>query len=506
MSNMDGINSNFSLGSHTEPTNQNLNIVFTPNALVRRYEYTVSKDGVPIKSESIDQVKPVNIVLEETGTYQIKVQTFDYYNYKTIIESGIYKIDKDPPIIKLENESMKMKIGTPLYPMADVKAYDNQDGDLLNQVTTNIDELNFEELGIKKLEYTVTDQAGNTTTKSMTINVVKNDTFGVILIQLGMIIALTTIILAILSYRRSVKLEKRIRKYSIEPINDNSLSLFDKYYNQYCNLLSKISKSLSKSVFLKKYANRYDKYVGIMGAKTRTGIDFVSAKFLIAFIFVMIAVISSTIQLELMNPYEIVFPFFLGFFAPDIIYISKYKFHRRHIENDLLQAIIIMNNAFKSGRSITQAIELVMTELDGAIAKEFRKMRSELSYGLSIETVFERFADRIKLEEVNYLTASLSILNKTGGNIIKVFSSIELSLFNKKKLWLELESLTSSSKLIMYVLFCVPILFVIFVSLVNKEYFLPFFTTPLGILLSFVIVIFYVVYIICVRKIMTVRM
>ncbi len=504
MSNMG--ESNFSLVSHIEPTNQNLNIVFTPNSLVRRYEYTVLKNDIPIKSESVDQAKPIQIVLEETGQYKITVQTFDYYNHKTMIESGIYEIDKDAPEIILGSESLKMKIGTPLYPMEDIKAYDKQDGDLLNQVTTNIEELDFEELGIKRLEYTVTDRAGNTTTKSMTINVVKDDTFGVILIQLGMIIALMTIILAILSYRRSVKLEKRIRKYSIEPLHDNSLSLFDKYYQFYCNMISKISKSISKSVFLKKYANRYDKYVGIMGSKSRTGIDFVSAKFFVAFVFVMIAIISSTIQLELMSPYEIVFPFFLGFFAPDLIYISKYKFHRRHIENDLLQAIIIMNNAFKSGRSITQAIELVMTELDGSIAKEFRKMRSELSYGLSVDVVFERFANRIKLEEVNYLTASLSILNKTGGNIIKVFSSIEQSLFSKKKLWLELESLTSSSKLIMYVLFCVPILFVIFVSIVNPEYFLPFFTTPFGILLSFIIIIFYVMYIVCVRKIMTVRM
>ena len=37
---------------------------------------------------------------------------------------------------------------------------------------------------------------------------------------------------------------------------------------------------------------------------------------------------------------------------------------RSQIENDLLQAIIIMNNAFKSGRSITQAIELVTKELE----------------------------------------------------------------------------------------------------------------------------------------------
>lgn len=503
---MDSSQLGFSLLDHEEPTNQDLHIIYSPSSLVMRYTYSILKDGTPIRSESVEGEKKTEIILSETGTYQIKIESYDFYNRKTEIKSGIYKIDKEAPVITLENESLKMRIGSSFLPMQYVKAYDQEDGDLLKHVTTNIEELNFEETGLKKLVYTVTDSAGNTTSKTMVINLVKDDTFGVILIQLGIITALIGIILMILFYRKSVKLEKRIRKYTIDSIHDQSFSLFDRYYLFYNKVLKHISKFISKSVFLKKYANKYEKYIGIIGDEHRVGLDFISAKILVAFVFVMIAIISATLQIELMNPYEFIFPFLFGFFAPDILYISKYRLHRKHIENDLLQAIIIMNNAFKSGRSITQAIELVMNELDGAISKEFRKMRTELSYGLSVDIVFGRFADRIQLEEVNYLTASLSILNKTGGNIIKVFSSIEESLFNKKKLWLELESLTSSSKMIMYVLFCVPILFVIFVSVINPEYFLPFFTTPLGILLSFFIIMLYILYIVCVRKIMTVRM
>lgn len=503
---MNTVSSYFNIDSKLDPTNQDLTIVFTPDSLVMRYTYTILKDGTPISSETIEENKPVQIKLDETGVYKIKIDTYNYYNRKTSIESGEYHIDKDAPIITLGSESLKMKVGSILYPMADVKAYDPQDGDLLEKVTTNMEELNFEETGIKKLIYTVTDEAGNTTSKSMMINVVKDDTFGIMLIQMSIIVSLLGIIGFMLSYRRKGKLEQRIRKYSIEPVEDHSFSLFDHYYFFYCSVLKKMSHYLKKSVFLNKYAKHYEKYVGIMGDDTRTGIDFISAKFLVAIIFVIIAVISSTIQIQLMNAYEAVFPFFIGFFVPDILYFSKYRLHRRHIENDLLQAIIIMNNAFKSGRSITQAVELVASELNGSIAKEFQKMRKELSYGLEVDIVFDRFSKRIKLEEVSYLTASLSILNKTGGNIIKVFSSIEQSLFNKKKLWLELEALTSSSKLIMYVLFLVPVLFVIFISIINKEYFLPFLTTPIGICFTCLILTFYVVYIVCVRKIMKVRM
>ena len=150
--------------------------------------------------------------------------------------------------------------------------------------------------------------------------------------------------------------------------------------------------------------------------------------------------------------------------------------------------------------------ELVSTELEGPIAEEFKKIALEISFGLDIEVVFKRFANRIDLEEAAYLTASLSITNKTGGNIIRVFDSIEQTLFNRKKLRLELISLTSSSKLIMYVLIVVPLLFVTVISLINPTYFIPLFSSPLGLILLSIIIIIYITYIIVVRKIVNVRM
>ena len=188
----------------------------------------------------------------------------------------------------------------------------------------------------------------------------------------------------------------------------------------------------------------------------------------------------------------------------DILYFVKYKVFRSKLENDFLSAIIVMNNAFKSGRSISQAIDIVGDEVAGVIGREFKKMALELSYGLGIDVIFKRFSERVKLEEVSYLTASLTILNKTGGNITEVFDAIEKNLFNKKKLRLELKSLTGSSKIIVTLLLAVPFLFVLFVTMINPTYFLPFFTTKLGIALLMFIIIYYIIFVICVRKIMKV--
>ena len=326
------------------------------------------------------------------------------------------------------------------------------------------------------------------------------------LIRFGSIaLAICAIYMMIGNYRTTLY-EKRIGKYSVKPLKDDYISIFDKIGKLYYHLISKVRRLIKKSTILCNHSKRYEKYVGIVNPSYESGIDYLTSKFIIAFTILLLAIISRAFQLHFLTIYEMVVPLVIGYFMPNMIYIVKYKLHQNRVENDMLQAIIIMNNAFKSGRSLTQAIDLVSEELDGPISIEFKKMSEEISYGLGIDVVFKRFADRIQIDEVNYLTASLTVLNKTGGNIIKVFTTIEKSLFDKKRLKLELESLTSGSRLIMYCLIAVPVLFVIFISVINPGYFEIFYTTKIGVIMLLTIISLYILYIVIVRKIMRVRM
>ena len=183
----------------------------------------------------------------------------------------------------------------------------------------------------------------------------------------------------------------------------------------------------------------------------------------------------------------------------------KYLQKRKQIEEDLLKAIIIMNHCFKSGRNIMQAIEIVKNELNGPIRDEFQKIHMDMTYGLSIDVVFQRFYERVKLEDAKYITSTLTLLNKTGGNIVNVFSSIEKSIFNKKKLQNEMKSLTASSIFVFRILVLLPILFVAGILLMYQNYFAPFFKTPYGFLLLLFIIMLYLFYIFTIKKVLKVK-
>ena len=163
-----------------------------------------------------------------------------------------------------------------------------------------------------------------------------------------------------------------------------------------------------------------------------------------------------------------------------------------------------MNNAFKVGKSILQAVTIVSNTLPKPISIEFKKIAGDMSYGLSADVAFSRFAKRVDLEEANFIASSLTILNKTGGNIVNVFSSIERTLFDKKKLESDLKNSTAASDLVVKFLMIVPIVFIILIYMVSPNYFDPLFSSVLGYFIIGIIILMFSVYLYLLNKILKV--
>ena len=432
--------------NNSELTNEDIVVTYTPVSGVVSYSYKIYNGDKVIETKEVLDGSNTTITLNNTGVYKIEITTFDGNEYNTIT-SGSYYINKD-------------------YNKKEEKAIE-------------IEEDNVETTG-------------------------KGNNNQLLFSQIFVISILIIVVVALLKYNKTLKKEKRLARYTVKPLKNNSKALFETFVTFGNSIIDKLTKLVSKSEILKKQSNKYDKYVVAFDEKS--SLRFIGKKVFVGIVFTLIGVIVATLRLQTLNIYEIVILLVVGYYGLDLVYKYRYYNYCKKIENDLLQAIIVMNNAFKSGRSINQAIELVGNELNGPISVEFKKIHYELSLGLDIEVAFKRFADRINIEEATYLTSSLSILNKTGGNIVKVFSSIEKTLFNRKKLRIELKELTGSSKIIMWVLSIVPVVFIIFIMLFNPEYFEPLYQNGLGFIIIGAIMVLYVVYLVVVRKIMKIRM
>ena len=325
------------------------------------------------------------------------------------------------------------------------------------------------------------------------------------IVELLLIVIAFLFAIYLISAKKSIDLEKRITRFSISSITDRPSSFFDRMRNNYEDVLKLFIPFLSGFPLLVKYSKNFNNYVYLNGNDKDGQMRIIAEKFLLAFFGVIIVIVSDVFRRHSISIIQVLFAFLVGFFIPDVfIKISDIKSQKR-VEDDLFKAVLIMSNAFKSGRSIMQAVKIVSDELDGEIADEFKKVYIDLTYGLELEVAFDRLSSRIKLPEAGYLASSLAILNRTGGNVVKVFDSIEKSFYERKKLNDELKSVTALSNFVFKILMVIPFIVFLTIYVLNPSYFVPLVSTSIGKLILVIIVCLYVLYIIFVKRVIKIR-
>ena len=328
---------------------------------------------------------------------------------------------------------------------------------------------------------------------------------GVLLLQIFIILLIIGVILYLLRLYHGVQLEKRLAPFAIDSVNTYEPSLFDTINKVFWIIIKKVSNIIRKSELISRYGERYNKYIIYEDRLKKEGIDYISIKILLGLLVFVLASFSLAFQAIKLDFMLVLIVIIISFFLPDVYLGIENARRRKKIEDDLLKAIIIMNNAFNSGKNIMQAAAIVKDTLDGPIQDEFKKIYLDITYGLELDIVFNRFYERVKLEDAKYITTSLALLNKTGGDIVRVFSLIEKSIFQKKNLKNELRSLTASSRFVFKLLAVLPFLFVTMIFMLNPSFFKPLISSSIGIIVLFITLLLYILYIFIIRKVLEVK-
>lgn len=327
----------------------------------------------------------------------------------------------------------------------------------------------------------------------------------ILFLQIVIVIILFVVIILLLRRSMANRKAERIGYYSLEPLLDDSSSFSDKLVTKYLNFVKGNRGYIDKFKYLKKISKRYEKYIKYKDRDEVMAIDFITNKLVIGGIFLILAIFSQVFASKMLSLFALFINYLIGYYLLDIYLFFNYKREIKLMENELLRAVIIMNNAFKSGKSSLQALKIASYELPEPISDEFKKMYLDMKYGLSVDTVFDRFAKRVNINEAVYLSSSLTILNKTGGNIVEVFSSIERTLFDKKKLNEELKNISSAPNMVVKVLFLIPIVFILLIYILNPDYFKPLFESTLGYIIIAIVVIMFIIYTLLLRKILKIE-
>lgn len=121
----------------------------------------------------------------------------------------------------------------------------------------------------------------------------------------------------------------------------------------------------------------------------------------------------------------------------------KRSTHLATIDNQLVDALVLMANAMKSGLSLQQAVEMAATESKKPIVVEFERVQKELQLGQSIDHALRSMSERLALPDLEMAVHSIITLRETGGNLSETFMTVANTIVERKKVEGKISAVTA---------------------------------------------------------------
>lgn len=171
----------------------------------------------------------------------------------------------------------------------------------------------------------------------------------------------------------------------------------------------------------------------------------------------------------------------IGLLAPPMTVRILRKKRLDQFSNQLGDALMIMGNCLRSGFSVQQSIERIVTDMPEPISEEFRLAIMEMDYGAPMDEVLASMALRMENKNLALVTTAISIQQKTGGNLSEIIDNVAATIRDRIHIRQTLKTLTAQGRASGMILGCLPIIALIGMTFMNPDYTNTFYTTSFGI-------------------------
>ncbi|MGJ0848063.1 tight adherence protein B [Tissierella praeacuta DSM 18095] len=170
----------------------------------------------------------------------------------------------------------------------------------------------------------------------------------------------------------------------------------------------------------------------------------------------------------------------LGMIMPPAI-IGKMKRTRiDKFNNQLGDALLVISNSLRAGFTFEQALGSMIKSLPDPICTEFGKIIREVELGEKIEVSMAEVAKRMKSKDMELINTAVSIQRRVGGNLADVLDNIGGTIRERIIIKKNIKALTAQGEISGKIIALLPVILLIMISVVNKEYMEPMFTTSYG--------------------------
>jgi len=147
----------------------------------------------------------------------------------------------------------------------------------------------------------------------------------------------------------------------------------------------------------------------------------------------------------------------------------------RLFDNQLGDMLNLMVNGLRAGFSTLQAMEAVSRELPSPICDEFRRVVQEMQLGITMEEALDHLLRRINSDDLDLVITAINVQREVGGNLAEILDVISFTIRERVRIKGEISALTAQGRATAWVISLLPVVLVLLLFLLNRDYIMQFF-------------------------------
>ena len=148
----------------------------------------------------------------------------------------------------------------------------------------------------------------------------------------------------------------------------------------------------------------------------------------------------------------------------------------RAFDDQLSDTLNLWVNALRSGFSVMQAMEAIANELPPPISKEFERVLQEIRLGIDMEQALDNVLRRVPSEDFDLVVTAVKIQREVGGNLAEILDIISFTIRERVRIKGEIRTLTAQGRASGVVITVLPILLMLVLFRINRDYIMELFT------------------------------
>lgn len=161
----------------------------------------------------------------------------------------------------------------------------------------------------------------------------------------------------------------------------------------------------------------------------------------------------------------------IGLALPVVVVKARCKSQTTKLLHQLPDAMDMMARGLKVGHPLNNSIGAVAREMADPIGTEFGIVFDQVNYGDDLPDAFQEFAERVDIEDVYYLAASIGIQHGTGGDLASVIETLSRTIRDRIAIRRKIRAISSEGRLSAWFLSSLPVVIFGFTSFTAPDYY-----------------------------------